>query len=107
MLLLSDDIPVFGAQDEHMDRDRPGAVAKEAVMPIIDVKVMEGVLSAKQKEAIAQGFTDVFASTVGEPARGVTWVVIQDIASGQWTMGGNPVTTDGVKDLLRNTPTHA
>jgi 4-oxalocrotonate tautomerase len=94
------------AQDE-LDRDRPGATTKEAAMPFIDVKVMEGVLSAKQKEAIASGFTDVFASTVGEPARGVTWVVIQDIASGQWTMGGNPVTTDGVKDLLRNTPTHA
>ena len=70
-------------------------------MPIIDVKVMEGVLNPTQKEAIAQGITDVFATAVGEPARGVTWVVIQDIASGQWTMGGQPVTTEGVKELLQ------
>jgi 4-oxalocrotonate tautomerase len=73
-------------------------------MPFIDVKVMEGVLSAEQKQAIAQGFTDVFADAVGEPARGVTWVVIQDVTSGQWTMGGNAVTTEGVKELLRGEP---
>jgi 4-oxalocrotonate tautomerase len=73
-------------------------------MPFIDVKVMEGVLTNEQKQAIARGVTDVFAEAVGEPARSVTWVVIQDVASGQWTMGGNPVTTEGVKELLRREP---
>jgi 4-oxalocrotonate tautomerase len=76
-------------------------VVKETGVPIIDVKVMEGVLSSQQKEAIAEGITDVFATAVGEPVRGVTWVVIQDITSGQWTMGGQPVTTEGVKELLQ------
>ena len=70
-------------------------------MPFVDVKVMEGVLSTEQKQAIARGFTDAFAEAVGEPVRGVTWVVIQDVASGQWTMGGNAVTTEGVKELLQ------
>lgn len=70
-------------------------------MPFIDVKVMEGVLTSEEKQAIARGVTDVFAEAVGEPVRGVTWVVIQDVASGHWTMGGNPVTTEGVKELLR------
>jgi 4-oxalocrotonate tautomerase len=73
-------------------------------MPFIDVRVMEGVLTSEQKQAIARGVTDVFAEAVGEPARAVTWVVIQDVASGQWTMGGNPVTTEGVKELLRGEP---
>ena len=73
-------------------------------MPFIDVKVMEGVLTDEQKRAIARGVTDVFAEAVGERARAVTWVVIQDVASGQWTMGGNPVTTEGVKELLRREP---
>jgi 4-oxalocrotonate tautomerase len=82
-------------------------VVKESKVPIIDVKVIEGVLSADQKEAIALGFTDVFADAVGEPARALTWVVIQDIASGQWTMGGNQVTTDGVKELLQDAPARA
>ena len=73
-------------------------------MPFIDVKVMEGVLTDEQKRAIARGVTDVFAEAVGERARAVTWVVIQDVTSGQWTMGGNPVTTEGVKELLRAEP---
>jgi 4-oxalocrotonate tautomerase len=73
-------------------------------VPIIDVKVMEGVLTTEQKQQIAQGFTDVFADIVGTPARPVTWVVIQDVASGQWTMGGDPITTEGVKQLLRSEP---
>ena len=73
-------------------------------MPFIDVKVMEGVLTTEQKQKIAQGFTDVFCDIVGSPARQVTWVAIQDVASGQWTMGGNPVTTEGVNELLRSQP---
>ena len=73
-------------------------------MPIVDIKVMEGVLTDEQKQAIARGVTDVFADIVGPPARPVTWVTIQDVASGQWTMGGNPVTTEGVKQLLQGEP---
>jgi 4-oxalocrotonate tautomerase len=73
-------------------------------VPFIDVKVLEGVLTTEQKQKIAQGFTDVFSDVVGSPARQVTWVAIQDVASGQWTMGGNPVTTEGVKELLRSEP---
>jgi 4-oxalocrotonate tautomerase len=76
-------------------------------MPIIDVKVMEGVLSTDQKQKIARGFTDVCADAIGEPARGVTWVVIQDVASGEWTMGGEPVTTKGVREMLRGAPVEA
>jgi len=73
-------------------------------MPFIDVKVMEGVLTTEQKQRIAQGFTDVFCDVVGPPARQVTWVAIQDVASGEWTMGGNPITTEGVKQLLNSQP---
>jgi 4-oxalocrotonate tautomerase len=69
-------------------------------MPIIDVKVMEKVLTTSQKQAVARKITDAFAEVVGEAARPVTWVVIQDVSSGQWTMGGQPVTTEGVKELL-------
>lgn len=76
-------------------------------MPIIDVKVMEDVLSVEQKQAIAQGITDTFVGVVGEAARPVTWVVIQDVGSGQWTMGGQPVTTEGVRDMLGQAPAAA
>lgn len=58
---------------------------------------MEKVLTPAQKQDVAQKLTDAFVGVVGEPARAVTWVVVQDVASGQWTMGGQPVTTEGVK----------
>ncbi len=73
-------------------------------MPIVDVKVMEKVLTGAQKQAIAQGITDVFASVAGEAARPVTWVVINDVSTGQWTMGGEAVTSEGVREMLGHAP---
>ena len=35
----------------------------------------------------------------GEPMRQVTWVRIQEIESGQWAIGGNPLTADAVKAM--------
>ena len=74
-------------------------------MPIVDVKVMENVLSPQQKQSIAEGITQVFSDVVGEPVRPATWIVIQDVTSGQWTMGGQPVTTEGVQEMLGSTAT--
>ena len=76
-------------------------------MPFIDVKVIEGVLSTEQKQAIARGFTDVFVEATSESLRGVTWVVVQDVASGQWAIGGEAITTDKVKGLIRGERVHA
>jgi 4-oxalocrotonate tautomerase len=61
---------------------------------------MEGVLSDDQKADIAEQFTETIVSVVGEPVRGLTWVVIDDIATGELTIGGRPVTTEGVKEIL-------
>jgi 4-oxalocrotonate tautomerase len=65
---------------------------------------MEGVLSQDQKAEIAEQITETFASVVGEPVRGLTWVVIDDMTSGEFTIGGRPVTTAGVKEILSGTP---
>jgi 4-oxalocrotonate tautomerase len=68
---------------------------------------MEGVLSEDQKAEIAEQITETFASVVGEPVRGLTWVLIDDMSSGQFTIGGRPVTTEGVKEILAATPASA
>lgn len=73
-------------------------------MPFINVKVIEGVLTTDQKQSIARGLTDAFCEVVGSAARPVTWVAIEDVASGEWTMGGEPVTTEGVKQVLEGEP---
>ncbi len=73
-------------------------------MPYINCRVMEGVLSDDEKAEIAERITETFASVVGEPVRGLTWVVIDDMSSGHLTIGGRPVTTAGVKDILAGSP---
>jgi 4-oxalocrotonate tautomerase len=73
-------------------------------MPYINCRVMEGVLSEDQKAEIAERITETFAAVVGEPVRGLTWVVIDDITSGELTIGGRPVTTEGVKEILAAVP---
>jgi 4-oxalocrotonate tautomerase len=73
-------------------------------MPYINCRVMEGVLTEDQKSEIAQRITETFASVVGEPVRGLTWVVIDDMSSGHLTIGGSAVTTEGVHQLLGRTP---
>jgi 4-oxalocrotonate tautomerase len=65
---------------------------------------MEGVLSDDDKAEIAERITETFVSVVGEPVRGLTWVVIDDMSSGQLTIGGRPITTEGVKDVLAGAP---
>jgi 4-oxalocrotonate tautomerase len=76
-------------------------------MPLINVKVMENVLSGAQKQEIASRFTDVFAAVVGEPCRPLTWVIIEDMRSGQLVVGGDPITTEVVQGMLAAQPAGA
>lgn len=69
-------------------------------MPMINVKLMENVLSPAQKQELATRITDDFVAVVGEPVRPLTWVIIEDVPSGQIVIGGDPVTPEGVKALL-------
>jgi len=38
-------------------------------------------------------------SIEGENMRGSTWVKLTEVRSGDWGMGGKPVTTEAVKEL--------
>jgi 4-oxalocrotonate tautomerase len=69
-------------------------------MPLINVKVMENVLSDDQKRELATRITDTFADVVGEAVRPLTWVIVEDIRTGQLVIGGDSITTEAVKDLL-------
>lgn len=35
----------------------------------------------------------------GEAMRGVTWIRVQEIESGEWAIGGQPLTTQAVKAM--------
>ena len=68
-------------------------------MPFVNVKVVEGVFSADQKQEIVKTLTDAMVSIEGENMRQVTWVVVEEVKSGDWGIGGQPLTTADVKGL--------
>jgi len=43
----------------------------------------------------------------GENMRAVTWCVVDEVRSGDWAIGGNPLTTDDVKALAGGQPGEA
>jgi 4-oxalocrotonate tautomerase len=68
-------------------------------MPLINVKVIEGVFSAEQKRQIIRRLTDTMVEIEGEAMRSVTWAVIDEVKSGDWGIAGKSLTTADVKAL--------
>jgi 4-oxalocrotonate tautomerase len=68
-------------------------------MPLVQVKVIEGIFSDAQKRAMIEKVTDAMVSVEGENMRQVTWVTIEDVKSGEWGIGGKALTTEAVKAL--------
>jgi 4-oxalocrotonate tautomerase len=68
-------------------------------MPLIQVKLIEGVFDASEKEAIIEKLTDAMVSVEGEAMRPVTWVTIEEVASGEWGIAGKALATEDVKAL--------
>jgi 4-oxalocrotonate tautomerase len=68
-------------------------------MPLIEVSLIKDVFSPEQKRQMIAKLTDAMVSIEGENMRGVTWVKISEVASGEWGIAGQPLTTQAVKDL--------
>lgn len=73
-------------------------------MPLINVKVIEGVFTAQQKQAIVTSLTDAMVQIEGENMRPVTWVIVEEVLSGDWGIAGNPLRTEDVKALAAGVP---
>jgi 4-oxalocrotonate tautomerase len=70
-------------------------------MPFINVKLIEGVFTPDQKSEIVRRLTDTMVEIEGENMRPVTWCVIEEVASGDWGIAGQPMRTEDVLDLAR------
>ena len=70
-------------------------------MPLINVKIIEGVFRDDQKQDMIEKLTDTMVEIEGENMRGVTWVTIEEVESGDWGIGGNALTTSDVHALAR------
>ena len=74
-------------------------------MPLIQVKLIEDVFTEAQKREMVRKLTDAMVSIEGENMRPVTWVVIEEVRSGNWGIGGKPLTTADVEALAAGKPT--
>lgn len=68
-------------------------------MPLVDIQLIKGVFTPDQKKAMIEKVTDAMVDIEGEAMRGVTWVRVQEIESGEWGIGGKAMTTADVKAL--------
>jgi 4-oxalocrotonate tautomerase len=73
-------------------------------MPLINVKLIEGVFDADQKREIIERLTETMVGIEGENMRGVTWCVIDEVKSGDWAIGGHCLTTEAVHGLAAGQP---
>ena len=73
-------------------------------MPLINVKLIEDVFTPEQKGQIVERLTDAMVSVEGEILRGVTWVIVEEVPSGDWGIGGQPLSTEDVKALAAGAP---
>lgn len=70
-------------------------------MPLVQIKGISGYLTLPQKQEIISKVTDAIVSVEGEGLRPVTWVLIEDVASGEWGVAGKTVTVDDLRSMSR------
>ena len=68
-------------------------------MPMVQVKLIKGVFDQDQKQEMIHKITETMVGIEGESLRSVTWVLVEEIESGDWGIGGQGVTAQYVKDL--------
>jgi 4-oxalocrotonate tautomerase len=73
-------------------------------MPLIEVNVIKDVFTPQQKHDIITKLTDAMVEVEGENMRPVTWCVVHEVASGDWGIAGNAMTTADVRALAAGVP---
>jgi 4-oxalocrotonate tautomerase len=66
-------------------------------MPLIQVKLIENVFTSRQKQEMINKLSEAMVSIEGESLRPVTWVIIEEVKSGEWGIGGDPISSQAVK----------
>jgi 4-oxalocrotonate tautomerase len=73
-------------------------------MPLLNVKMIEGVFTPTQKQDMIRKLTDTMVSIEGESMRPYTVVVLEEVKSADWGVGGNALTTSDVKAIAAGKP---
>jgi len=76
----------------------------EVEMPLVDIKLIEGVFSEEEIKKLIEDVTDVIVSFMGENLRSFTLVVVQEVKSGSWGVGGQAIGLEEVRAMQAGTP---
>ena len=68
-------------------------------MPLVDIHVIRDVFTPARKQELIEKVTEAMVSIEGENVRGVTWVNISEVASGDWAVGRQRLTSERVKAI--------
>lgn len=69
-------------------------------MPFIQIKVFEDELSQEQSRDLINKITNAVTDVTSEKLRDMTWVVVDEVKSGHWGVGGHALGLDDVKKLI-------
>ena len=70
-------------------------------MPLVTVDVIKDVFTPAQKREIISKVTEAMIEVEGEALRSVTWVKINEIAQGDWAIGGQLLGAADVQAMAR------
>ena len=68
-------------------------------MPLVTIDVIKDVFTPQQKQELIARVTEAMIQVEGEYMRPVTWVRINEIASGDWAIGGRALKATDVQAL--------
>ncbi|GLC97596.1 4-oxalocrotonate tautomerase [Cupriavidus sp. TA19] len=68
-------------------------------MPLVTIKGIEGVFSSEEKQKAIRAVHDAMVAVEGKNMEDVTWVIFEEVKSGDWSIGGAPLTAADVKRI--------
>jgi len=69
-------------------------------MPYVNVKVTPDGVTAERKRRIIAGITEVLQTVLGKDPN-LTMVVIDEVATDSWGLGGEPITARLAREVRR------
>lgn len=68
-------------------------------MLLLQIRVVEGLFTQTEQRALVSLLTDAVVSVKGEHVRRLTWVLVDELRSGNCGIGGQALTTNDVRAL--------
>lgn len=71
-------------------------------MPLVEVKVFEGELTTQQSKDLIEKITDAVTNVTSDKLKDATWVIINEVKSGSWGIGGNALGLEDVQKMINS-----